>query len=192
MNTSRIEAFSDGVIAIIITIMVLELKVPRGADLAALVPLIPKFMSYVLSFLYVGIYWNNHHHMLHATKQVTGSILWANLNLLFWLSMFPVITDWVGENPTASVPTALYGAVLMLAAASYWLLQQMIIAMQGPNSLLKRAVGNDWKGKMSPLLYASGMVLAFRSPWISQILYLCVALLWLIPDRRIEHALVKT
>jgi uncharacterized membrane protein len=154
--------------------------------------MIPKFMSYVLSFLYVGIYWNNHHHMLHATKQVTGTILWANLNLLFWLSMFPVITDWVGENPTASVPTALYGAILMLAAVSYWLLQQMIIAMQGPHSLLKRAVGNDWKGKMSPLLYAAGIVVAFRSPGISQILYLFVALLWLIPDRRIENVLAKT
>ena len=190
MNTSRIEAFSDGVIAIIITVMVLELKVPHGADLAALIPMIPKFMGYVLSFTYVGIYWNNHHHMLHATKQVTGGILWANLNLLFWLSMFPVITDWVGENPTASVPTALYGAVLMLAAVSYWLLQQMIIAMQGPHSLLKRAVGNDWKGKLSPLLYAAGIAVAFHSPWISQLLYLGVALLWLIPDRRIEHALV--
>jgi uncharacterized membrane protein len=192
MNTSRIEAFSDGVIAIIITIMVLELKVPHGADLAALTPMIPKFMSYVLSFLYVGIYWNNHHHMLHATQRVTGTMLWANLNLLFWLSMFPVITDWVGENPTASVPTALYGAILMLAALSYWLLQQMIIAMQGPHSLLKQAVGHDWKGKLSPLLYAAGIALAFRSPGLSQGLYLFVALLWLIPDRRIEKALVKT
>jgi uncharacterized membrane protein len=192
MNTSRIEAFSDGVIAIIITIMVLELKVPHGADAAALIPMIPKFMSYVLSFMYVGIYWNNHHHMLHATKQVTGTILWANLNLLFWLSMFPVVTDWVGENPSASVPTALYGAVLMLAAVSYWLLQQMIIAMQGPHSLLKRAVGSDWKGRISPILYALGIVMAFRATWISQTLYLFVALLWLIPDRRIENALAKT
>ena len=192
MNTSRMEAFSDGVIAIIITIMVLELKVPHGGNLAALLPIIPKFMGYVLSFMYVGIYWNNHHHMLHATKEVSGSILWANLNLLFWLSMFPVVTDWVGENPSASVPTALYGAVLMLAAVSYWLLQQMIIAMQGPHSLLKRAVGIDWKGKISPVLYAMGIVAAFRSTWISQALYLFVALLWLIPDRRIENALVKT
>jgi uncharacterized membrane protein len=191
MNTSRIEAFSDGVIAIIITIMVLELKVPSGADLAALVPLIPKFMSYVLSFMYVGIYWNNHHHMLHTCRQVTGSILWANLNLLFWLSMFPVVTDWVGENPTASVPTACYGMVLMLAAVAYWLLQRMIIAMQGPSSLLKRAVGYDWKGKVSPLLYALGIVAAFWSPRTSQALYLFVALLWLIPDRRIENVLVK-
>ncbi len=192
MNTSRMEAFSDGVIAIIITIMVLELKVPRGADLTALIPMIPKFMGYVLSFTYVGIYWNNHHHMLHATKQVTGAILWANLNLLFWLSMFPVVTDWVGENPTASVPTALYGAILMLAAVSYWLLQQLIIARQGPHSLLRRAVGNDLKGKLSPVLYALGILLAFRATWISQGLYLIVALLWLIPDRRIEDALVKT
>ncbi len=191
MNTSRIEAFSDGVIAIIITIMVLELKVPHGADLAALVPLIPKFMSYVLSFLYVGIYWNNHHHMLHTTRQVTGSILWANLNLLFWLSMFPIVTDWVGENPAASVPTACYGMVLMLAAVSYWLLQRMIISMQGSQSLLKRAVGHDWKGKVSPALYALGIGLAFWSPRSSQALYLLVALLWVIPDRRIENVLVK-
>jgi len=191
MNTSRIEAFSDGVIAIIITIMVLELKVPHGADLTALMPLIPKFMSYVLSFLYVGIYWNNHHHMLHTTRQVTGSILWANLNLLFWLSMFPIVTDWVGENPAASVPTACYGIVLMLAAVAYWLLQRMIIAMQGAQSLLKRAVGHDWKGKISPALYALGIGVAFWSPRSSQALYLFVALLWFIPDRRIENALVK-
>jgi TMEM175 potassium channel family protein len=192
MNTGRLEAFSDGVIAIIITIMVLELKVPHGADQAALIPMVPKFMGYVLSFLYVGIYWNNHHHLLHATKQVSGAILWANLNLLFWLSMFPVVTDWVGENPTASVPTALYGAILMLAALSYWLLQWMIIAMQGPHSLLGRAVGHDWKGRISPVLYALGIVVAFRTTWISQALYLFVALLWIIPDRRIENALGKT
>jgi uncharacterized membrane protein len=192
MNTSRIEAFSDGVIAIIITIMVLELKVPHGADLAALVPLIPKFLSYVLSFIYVGIYWNNHHHMLHACRQVTGSILWANLNLLFWLSMFPVVTDWVGGNPAASVPTACYGIVLMLAAIAYWLLQRMIIDMQGAQSLLKRAVGHDWKGKVSPALYALGIAVAFGSPRSAQALYLFVALLWFIPDRRIENVLVKS
>jgi uncharacterized membrane protein len=191
MNTSRIEAFSDGVIAIIITIMVLELKVPRGTDLAALVPMIPQFMSYVLSFMYVGIYWNNHHHLLHAAKQVSGSILWANLNLLFWLSMFPIVTDWVGENHRASVPTASYGVILMLAAVAYWLLQRMIIAVQGPHSLLRRAVGHDWKGKISPVLYALGIGLAFWLPWVSQALYLLVALLWFIPDRRIEHALAK-
>ncbi len=191
MNTSRMEAFSDGVIAIIITIMVLELKVPRGTDVSALVPMIPPFMGYVLSFVYVGIYWNNHHHLLHATRQVSGSILWANLNLLFWLSMFPLVTDWVGENHGASLPTACYGAVLMLAAVAYWLLQRLIIAMQGPQSLLRRAVGHDWKGKLSPVLYACGIALSFWKPWVSQALYLLVALLWFIPDRRIEHVLEK-
>jgi uncharacterized membrane protein len=192
MNTSRMEAFSDGVIAIIITIMVLELKVPHGADLAALVPVIPKFLGYVLRFIYVGIYWNNHHHLLHATKQVTGAILWANLNLLFWLSMFPIVTEWAGENHTASVPTAFYGIVLMLAAVSYWVLQRVIIAAQGSQSLLRRAVGGDLKGKISPLLYALGIGAAFRATWISQALYLLVALMWLIPDRRIENALVNS
>jgi uncharacterized membrane protein len=192
MNTGRMEAFSDGVIAIIITIMVLELKVPRGTDLAALVPMIPPFMSYVLSFIYVGIYWNNHHHMLHATRQVSGSILWANLNLLFWLSMFPVVTAWAGENHTASVPTALYGVVLLLAAESYFLLQRMIIALQGAQSLLKRAVGRDWKAKVSQLLYVTGIAAAFWSTWISQALYVLVALLWVIPDRRIEKALTQS
>ena len=191
MNTGRMEAFSDGVIAIIITIMVLELKVPHGTDLAALVPMIPSFMSYVLSFLYVGIYWNNHHHMLHATRQVSGSILWANLNLLFWLSMFPVVTAWVGENHTASVPTALYGVVLILAAQSYFLLQRLIIAVQGPQSLLRRAVGHDRKATASQLLYVSGIAAAFWAPWVSQSLYLLVALLWFIPDRRIEKALAE-
>jgi uncharacterized membrane protein len=145
----------------------------------------------VLSFIYVGIYWNNHHHMLHATRQVSGSILWANLNLLFWLSMFPVVTAWVGQNHAASVPTACYGVVLMLAALAYWLLQRMIIAVQGPQSLLQRAVGHDSKGKLSPALYAVGIALAFWQPWVSQALYLLVALLWFIPDRRIEHVLVK-
>jgi uncharacterized membrane protein len=191
MNTTRMEAFSDGVIAIIITIMVLELKVPHGTDLAALVPMIPPFMGYVLSFIYVGIYWNNHHHLLHTCEQVTGSILWANLNLLFWLSMFPVVTDWVGENHTASVPTALYGVVLMLAALAWWFLQSVIIAAQGPQSLLKRAVGRDWKGNASPVLYGLGIVLAFWLPWVSQLIYLLVALMWFIPDRRIESALTK-
>ncbi len=192
MNTSRMEAFSDGVIAIIITIMVLELKVPHGADLAALQPMIPQFLAYVLSFIYVGIYWNNHHHMLHTTQQITGAVLWANLNLLFWLSMFPIVTDWVGENPDASVPTALYGVVLTLAAFSYVLLQRMIIAVQGPQSLLQRAVGHDLKGKISPVLYALGIGVAFWSPRISQTLYLFVALIWFIPDRRIENVLVNS
>jgi uncharacterized membrane protein len=191
MNTNRMEAFSDGVIAIIITIMVLELKVPHGTDLAALLPMIPKLLGYVLSFIYVGIYWNNHHHMLHATKQVTGAILWANLNLLFWLSMFPVVTEWAGENHTESVPTALYGVVLLLAAVAYWLLQRQIIAAQGAQSLLRRAVGADLKGKISPVLYGLGIGVAFRAPWLAQALYLFVALMWLIPDRRIENALVN-
>jgi uncharacterized membrane protein len=192
MRTSRIEAFSDGVIAIIITIMVLELKVPRGAELSALLPMIPPFMGYVLSFIYVGIYWNNHHHLLQATGQVSGPILWANMNLLFWLSMFPVVTSWVGENHAASVPTACYGVILMLAALAYSLLQRMIIAAQGAQSLLRGAVGHDWKGKLSPLLYALGIAVSFWKPWVSQALYLLVALMWFIPDRRIENALLKT
>ena len=189
MNTTRLEAFSDGVIAIIITIMVLELKVPHGADLAALKPMIPPFLGYVLSFTYVGIYWNNHHHLLHTAKKVNGAILWANLNLLFWLSIFPVVTGWVGENHGASVPTALYGVVLLLAALAYWALQRTIIAAQGPGSLLRRAVGVDVKGRISPALYALGVLLAFRTPALSQGLYLLVALLWLVPDRRIEQVL---
>ena len=191
MNTTRMEAFSDGVIAIIITIMVLELKVPHGSDLAALKPMIAPFLGYVLSFIYVGIYWNNHHHLLHACERVNGAILWANLNLLFWLSMFPVITGWVGENHAASVPTALYGVVLLLAALAWWVLQWTIIAAQGPGSLLRQAVGADRKGRMSPVLYALGVMLAFWSPPASQGLYLFVALLWLIPDRRIEHAVTR-
>ena len=191
MNSTRMEAFSDGVIAIIITIMVLELKVPHGADLAALQPMIPPFLGYVLSFIYVGIYWNNHHHLLQTCEAVTGGILWANLNLLFWLSMFPVVTDWVGEHPDASVPTALYGVVLLLAALAWWVLQRAIISAQGPRSLLQRAVGTDYKGKISPVLYALGVLIAFRSPAASQGLYLLVALLWLIPDRRIERVVTK-
>jgi uncharacterized membrane protein len=191
MNTGRLEAFSDGVIAIIITIMVLELKVPHGDTVDALAPLIPNFLSYVLSFIYVGIYWNNHHHMLHACDAVTGPILWANLHLLFWLSLFPVTTAWIGENHSAAAPTMLYGAVLLMAAVAYWILQQRIIAAQGPDSLLKRAVGSDWKGKVSPALYAIGIVAAWRSAPVAQALYVLVALLWLVPDRRIERALVR-
>jgi uncharacterized membrane protein len=183
------EAFSDGVIAIIITIMVLELKVPHGESLDALLPVIPVFLSYVLSFLYVGIYWNNHHHMLHASDRVTGPILWTNLHLLFWLSLFPFATAWMGENHFAAVPTALYGAVLLMAAVAYWILQQAIIASQGPASLLKRAVGSDWKGKLSPVLYLVGIAAAFWSPRVSQALYTAVAALWLVPDRRIENVL---
>ena len=189
MGKSRLEAFSDGVIAIIITIMVLELKVPHGESLDALAPLIPAFLSYVLSFVYVGIYWNNHHHMLHAGHKVTGPMLWANLHLLFWLSLFPFATGWMGENHFAAAPSAIYGGVLLMAAVAYWILQQLIIASQGHDSLLKKAVGSDWKGKVSPLIYMIAIPLAFWSPWISQGLYVLVALVWLVPDRRIEHAL---
>jgi uncharacterized membrane protein len=189
MGKNRLEAFSDGVIAIIITIMVLELKVPHGESIDTLAPLIPVFLSYVLSFIYVGIYWNNHHHMLHTCRKVTGSILWANLHLLFWLSMFPFATGWMGENHFAATPAALYGVVLLMAAIAYWLLQQLIIASQGPDSLLKKAVGGDWKGKMSPVTYAIAIPLAFWSQWVSLGLYVLVALVWLVPDRRIEHVL---
>jgi uncharacterized membrane protein len=191
MNSTRLEAFSDGVIAIIITIMVLELKVPHGDTLGALAPLLPNFLSYVLSFVYVGIYWNNHHHMLHTCEQVTGPILWANLHLLFWLSLFPITTAWLGENHRAAAPSALYGAVLLMAAVAYRLLQQVIIAAQGPDSFLKKAVGADWKGTVSPILYLIGTVAAFRSPGIAQSLYALVAVLWFVPDRRIESALVR-
>ncbi|HEY6898189.1 MAG TPA: TMEM175 family protein [Rhodocyclaceae bacterium] len=192
MNKNRLEAFSDGVIAIIITIMVLELKVPHGESLEALAPLLPVFLSYVLSFVYVGIYWNNHHHMLHASGRVTGAVLWANLHLLFWLSLFPFATGWMGENHFAAMPAALYGFVLLMAAIAYWLLQQAIIAAQGADSLLQKAVGRDWKGKLSPLSYLAGMAAAFWQPWISMAVYVLVALLWLVPDRRIEKALINT
>jgi len=191
MGKSRIEAFSDGVIAIIITIMVLELKVSHGESIDALVPLIPVFLSYVLSFVYVGIYWNNHHHMLQASHKVTGPILWANLHLLFWLSLFPFATGWMGENHFAAAPSAAYGAVLLMAAVAYWILQQFIIASQGPDSLLRKAVGSDWKGKLSPLIYIVAIPTAFWSQWISQGLYVLVAFLWLVPDRRIEDALAS-
>jgi uncharacterized membrane protein len=191
MNSARLEAFSDGVIAIIITIMVLELKVPHGETVDALVPLIPNFLSYVLSFIYVGIYWNNHHHMLHTCEQVTGRILWANLHLLFWLSLFPITTAWIGENYSAAAPSALYGTVLLMADIAYLILQQVMIAAQGPDSLLKKAVGADWKGKVSPIIYLIGTAAAFRSPALAQGLYLLVALLWFVPDRRIEHVLVR-
>jgi len=189
MGKQRLEAFSDGVIAIIITIMVLEMKVPHGEDLAALTPLLPVFMSYVLSFVYVGIYWNNHHHMLHACTRVTGGILWANLHLLFWLSLFPFVTGWMGENHFAPVPTAFYGGVLLAAAIAYWILQQRIIASQGLESPLKAAVGGDWKGKLSPLFYIIGIASTFFWHWIALALYVAVALIWLVPDRRIEKAL---
>ena len=189
MSNTRLEAFSDGVIAIIITIMVLELKVPHGATLDSLVPVMPNFLGYVLSFIYVGIYWNNHHHMLHTCEEVTGGMLWANLHLLFWLSLFPVTTAWIGENHLAAAPAVLYGAVLLMAAIAYWILQQLIIAAQGPDSLLKKAVGADWKGKLSPVLYSIGIGVAFRSPHLAQGVYALGALLWLVPDRRIENVL---
>jgi len=184
------EAFFDGVVAIIITIMVLEMKVPHGDSIEALSPLIPVLLSYVLSFLYLGIYWNNHHHMMHAARSVTGSMLWANLHLLFWLSLIPFTTGWMGENHFATLPAAAYGAVLLMAAIAYWILQQRIIASQGENSALKRAVGNDWKGKLSPLLYVVAIVLAFPTPWISIAIYVFVALMWIVPDKRIERILV--
>jgi len=185
----RLEAFSDAVIAIIITIMVLELKVPHDATVKVLIPLVPIFLSYVLSFAYLGIYRNNHHHMLHASTRVTGPILWANLHLLFWLSLIPFTTGWMRENSFAATPTALYGVVLFMAAIAYRILQQMIIASQGPDSLLKKMIGGDWKGKVSPLLYLASIPIAFWSRWVSLGLYVLVALFWLIPDRRIERVL---
>ncbi len=190
MNKGRLEAFSDGVIAIIITIMVLEMKVPHGTDLAALRPLLPVFLSYVLSFVYVGIYWNNHHHLLHAAQHVTGRVLWANLVLLFWLSLFPFCTGWMGENHFASLPTALYGMVLLAAAYSYIVLQHAIVAADGPDSPLARAVGPDRKGLVSRLLYMAAIAGAFFRPWIGWTLYIAVAVLWFVPDRRIERVLV--
>jgi uncharacterized membrane protein len=191
MGKARLEAFSDGVLAIIITIMVLELKVPHSYELSALNPLLPIFLSYVLSFLYIGIYWNNHHHMLHTVDRISGGILWANLHLLFWLSLFPFATGWMGENHFAPIPTALYGAVLLMAAIAYWILQRTIIARQGDRSLLARAIGRDLKGKSSPLFYAIAIPAAFVNPWVSQVLYVSVALLWLIPDRRIERVMAE-
>jgi uncharacterized membrane protein len=191
MGKGRLEAFSDAVIAIIITIMVLELKVPHGDRLQELLPLLPVFLSYVLSFVYVGIYWNNHHHMLHACTTVAGTILWANLHLLFWLSLFPFATGWMGENHFAAVPTALYGGVLLMAAIAYYVLQLAIIRAQGPESILKKAVGRDWKGKVSPVLYVLAILATLVSPWIAQAIFVTVALMWLIPDRRIENVLPR-
>jgi uncharacterized membrane protein len=188
MTTGRLEAFSDGVIAIIITIMVLEMKIPHGDGLKALGPLLPVFLSYVLSFLYVGIYWNNHHHMLHTCTAVTGAMLWANLHLLFWLSLFPFTAGWMGENHFTAVPTALYGAVLLMAAIAYLLLQQTIIRAQGRDSILKKAVGRDWKGKLSSVLCVVAIIATLRAPWIAQAILLIAALIWLIPDRRIEKS----
>jgi uncharacterized membrane protein len=187
MQKNRLEAFSDGVLAIIITIMVLEMKVPHGADVASLEPVLPVFLSYVLSFIYVGIYWNNHHHLLHASHRVNGTILWANLHLLFWLSLFPFVTGWMGENHFTTAPTALYGTVLLLAAIAYMILQKLIVAAEGPNSRLAAALGRDMKGKISPVLYATGIGLSFFAPLAGGLIYVFVALMWLVPDRRIER-----
>jgi len=189
MGKARLEAFSDGVIAILITIMVLEMKVPHGASLESLRPILPVFLSYVLSFVYLGIYWNNHHHMLHMVKQVTGPMLWANLHLLFWLSLVPFVTGWVGENHFGTVPAALYGVVLFLAGIAYVILQHLIIKSQGPDSPLKRAIGSDWKGKVSPVLYCMGIGGAFLHGFISLACYVAVACIWVVPDLRIERAL---
>ena len=187
MNTTRLEAFSDGVLAIIITIMVLELRVPHGTDWSSLAPLWPVFLSYLLSFVYLGIYWNNHHHMLHVTRRVNGAILWANLHLLFWLSLVPFVTAWMGENHFAPVPTAAYGIVMLASAFAYVILQRTIIRSQGAHSMLATAVGGDKKGKISPVLYAVAIPAAFVSTAISGALFAAVALIWLLPDKRIER-----
>jgi len=192
MGKGRLEAFSDGVIAVIITIMVLEMKVPHGTDLEALVPLLPIFLSYVLSFIYVGIYWNNHHHMLHAVQHVDGSVLWANMHLLFWLSLVPFVTGWVNENHFAPVPVALYGAVLLMAGVAYYILERVLIARHGRDSSLARAMGVDYKGILSVVIYAIAVVLAFVNPWISCALYVLVAMMWFIPDRRIERIVPRS
>lgn len=186
MNRTRLEAFSDGVLAIIITIMVLEIKVPHGSDFEALKPLIPIVVSYILSFIYIGIYWNNHHHLMHTVKSVTGGILWANLHLLFWLSLVPFTTGWIGENHFAPIPMAVYGFVLLMAAVAFYVLQTLIVRSQGEHSLLAKAIGSDLKGKMSLVIYLLAIGSNFVSQWISGSLYILVALIWLIPDKRIE------
>ena len=191
MHKGRLEAFSDGVLAIILTIMVLEIKVPHGSTFAALQPLLPKFLSYVLSFVYVGIYWNNHHHMLSSTKSVNGAILWANLHLLFWLSLVPVVTGWMGENHFAPNTLATYGLVLLMSGVAYSVLQGRIIAHDGANSTLAYAIGRDKKGRSSPLLYIAGIAASFWNPWVAGAIYVFVALMWLVPDRRIERTLAR-
>ncbi len=192
MGKERLAAFSDGVIAIIITIMVLEIQVPQGGSFAALRPLLPVLLSYVLSFVYIGIYWNNHHHLLHATEKVNGTVLWANMHLLFWLSLIPFATRWVGTYYTAPVPTAVYGLLLLLASLAYWILQRAILKAHGQNSLLGTALGRDIKGKVSPALYILAIAFAFVSSWIADGLFALVALMWLVPDRRIEKAILDT
>lgn len=191
MTKTRLEAFSDGVIAIIITIMVLELKVPHGAEWANLVKLLPVFLSYVLSFIYVAIYWNNHHHLMHTCHRIDAAILWANAHLLFWLSLIPFATGWMGENHFAKLPTAVYGVSLLMPAIAYYLLQRAIIRKNGADGALAKALGNDLKGKLSPVAYLTGIALAFYWPWLSLAIYVGVALAWLVPDRRIEKVLAE-
>jgi uncharacterized membrane protein len=191
MSKGRLEAFSDGVLAILITIMVLELKVPHGTDLAVLRPLVPVFLTYVLSFIYLGIYWNNHHHLLHTVQRVNGPILWANLHLLFWLSLIPFVTGWMGENHFAALPTAFYGAVLLMASLAYLLLQCAIVAEHGRDSLLATALGADFKGKVSTLCYAVAIGLSFVNQWLADALYVLVAVMWFVPDRRIERRMAE-
>jgi uncharacterized membrane protein len=186
VTKGRLEAFTDGVIAILITIMVLELKVPEGASWDVLRPLVPIFLTYLLSYVFLGIYWNNHHHMLHAAERINGKVMWANLHLLFWLSLIPFVTGWMGQNHFAPVPTALYGVDLLLSAISWTILQTLLVAEQGPDSRLARAMGSDAKGKLSIVLYGAGIGLAFLNQWISDAIYVTVALMWLVPDRRIE------
>jgi uncharacterized membrane protein len=186
MTSARLEAFSDAVIAIVITIMVLEMKVPHGTDFGTLMPLLPVFLSYIMSFLYLGIYWNNHHHLLHASDQINGAVLWANLHLLFWLSLIPFVTGWMGENNFEQVPTVFYGIVLLMAAIAYFILTSAITKLHGDNSVLRKAIGKDWKGKSSVILYGVAIGLAFVNHWFSIGIYILVALLWIIPDRRIE------
>jgi uncharacterized membrane protein len=192
MNKNRLEAFSDGVLAIIITIMVLEIKVPHGHQWADLEKLIPVFLSYILSFIYIGIYWNNHHHMMHTVKHVSGGILWANLHLLFWLSLIPFVSGWMGENHFEKQPTALYGIVLLMAAIAYFILQKQIIKVQGKDAVLAKALGTDIKGKISPALYVIGIAFSWYLPWVSGVFYIIVALMWLIPDARIERILAAS
>lgn len=191
MGKTRLEAFSDGVLAIIITIMVLEMKVPHGAEVVALQPVIPVFFSYVLSFVYLGIYWNNHHHLIHTARYVNGAIMWANLHLLFWLSLIPFTTGWMGENHFAPWPVALYGTVLLFAGIAYFILTRTLIAGHGSDSTLAISIGRDVKGKLSLASYAAAIPFAFAQPWIACALYVLVAIMWLVPDRRIEHALPK-
>jgi uncharacterized membrane protein len=191
MSKERLEAFSDGVVAILITIMVLELRVPQGADWGALRPLLPVLLTYLLSYVNLGIYWNNHHHMLYVTERINGRILWANLHLLFWLSLIPFATGWMGENHFARLPTAIYGVVLLLAAIAYFILKTEIIAEQGPNSRLATAMGKDVKGKVSPVIYVAAILSAFLNRWIALGLYVFVALMWLVPDRRIESKIER-